>query len=61
MNFVLQHRLLWTDLTPKDPVPFSDPGVGHFLLSTRLCRFGTYAVCIRLAGRNILMLFYPIR
>lgn len=26
MNFVLKERLQWSNLTPKNPKPFSDPG-----------------------------------
>ena len=56
MNFVLQHRLHWTDLTPKDAVPFGDPGVGHFTFFA-LCRYDTCVVRIRLVEKHILMLF----
>ena len=33
MHFVLQERLQWADLEPKDPAPFRDPVTGLSLQS----------------------------
>jgi hypothetical protein len=37
MNFVLEERLRWTDLTPKNPAAFSDPGTPKSTLDHNCC------------------------